>query len=83
MDAGQGCRKKPQMILVVLPDTNPRRYAEIKRVSDTVIGIITQCVQQKRKYKYQLTFVQFIPHLTQLPFQMSSRPTSNTAPTSV
>ncbi|KAI8999832.1 Piwi domain-containing protein [Gaertneriomyces semiglobifer] len=47
MDAGQGCKKKPQMILCILPDTNPRRYAEIKRVSDTVIGIITQCMQKK------------------------------------
>ncbi|TPX63435.1 hypothetical protein SpCBS45565_g06614 [Spizellomyces sp. 'palustris'] len=45
MDAGQGCRKKPQMILVVLPDTNPRRYAEIKRVSDTVIDVFKANVQ--------------------------------------
>ncbi|KAI8816009.1 Piwi domain-containing protein [Fimicolochytrium jonesii] len=46
-DAGENCRKRPQMILVILPDTNPRRYAEIKRVSDTVLGVITQCMQAK------------------------------------
>ncbi|KAJ3017212.1 hypothetical protein HKX48_003664 [Thoreauomyces humboldtii] len=46
-DAGEGCSKKPQMILVIVPDTNPRRYAEIKRTSDTILGLITQCMQSK------------------------------------
>ncbi|KAI9096097.1 Piwi domain-containing protein [Phlyctochytrium arcticum] len=56
LDAGDGCKKKPQMILVVLPDTNPRRYAEIKRVSDTVIGVITQCVQSKHVLKANVQY---------------------------
>ncbi|KAJ3158570.1 hypothetical protein HDU86_002795 [Geranomyces michiganensis] len=46
-DAGDGCRTKPQMILVIVPDTNPRRYAEIKRCSDTVLGVITQVMQSR------------------------------------
>ncbi|KAJ3178507.1 hypothetical protein HDU87_003581 [Geranomyces variabilis] len=46
-DAGDGCKTKPQMILVIVPDTNPRRYAEIKRCSDTVLGVITQVMQSK------------------------------------
>ncbi|KAJ3021117.1 hypothetical protein HKX48_009212 [Thoreauomyces humboldtii] len=50
-DAGEGCSKKPQMILVILPDTNPRRYAEIKRTSDTILGVVTQCMQSKHAFK--------------------------------
>ncbi|RGB39104.1 Piwi domain-containing protein [Rhizophagus diaphanus] len=36
---------KPQLILCILPNTGSDLYAEIKRVSDTVIGVATQCVQ--------------------------------------
>jgi eukaryotic translation initiation factor 2C len=35
------------MLLIVLPNTGVPLYAEIKRVSDTVLGIPTQCVQNK------------------------------------
>ncbi|KAJ3123709.1 hypothetical protein HK098_001687 [Nowakowskiella sp. JEL0407] len=41
---------KPQLILCVLPNSGMQLYAEIKRVSDTVIGIATQCVLSKRKF---------------------------------
>ncbi|CAB5375597.1 unnamed protein product [Rhizophagus irregularis] len=36
---------KPQLILCILPNYGSDLYAEIKRVSDTVIGVATQCVQ--------------------------------------
>ncbi|PKY55107.1 Piwi-domain-containing protein [Rhizophagus irregularis] len=36
---------KPQLILCILPNTGSDLYAKIKRVSDTVIGVATQCVQ--------------------------------------
>ncbi|CAO3646958.1 unnamed protein product [Cunninghamella blakesleeana] len=41
---------KPQLILCILPNTGVQLYAEIKRVSDTVIGIASQCVQSKHIY---------------------------------
>ncbi|KAI8909304.1 Piwi domain-containing protein [Powellomyces hirtus] len=55
-DAGDGCRTKPQMILVIVPDTNPRRYAEIKRTSDTTLGVITQCMQSKHVGKASMQY---------------------------
>jgi hypothetical protein len=36
-----------QMIVCILPDTGVARYAEIKRVGETVIGIPTQCIVAK------------------------------------
>ena len=38
---------RPQLVLCILPNTGVPLYAEIKRVSDTVLGIATQCVQGK------------------------------------
>lgn len=49
MDAGNASNHKPQLILVILPNTGVPLYAEIKRIADTVIGIATQCMQAKRK----------------------------------
>ncbi|CAJ0909392.1 5960_t:CDS:10 [Entrophospora sp. SA101] len=43
--AGNHAKAQPQLILCVLPNTGVDLYAEIKRVSDTVIGVVTQCVQ--------------------------------------
>ncbi|KAK9767200.1 hypothetical protein K7432_003165 [Basidiobolus ranarum] len=34
----------PQIILCILPVRDPRLYSEIKQVSETSIGVITQCV---------------------------------------
>ncbi|ORX83400.1 Piwi-domain-containing protein [Basidiobolus meristosporus CBS 931.73] len=34
----------PQMILCILPARDPQLYSEIKQVSETSIGVITQCV---------------------------------------
>ena len=36
-----------QLIFCVLPDTKKALYGEIKRVADNVIGVVTQCIQQK------------------------------------
>ncbi|KAG0049752.1 argonaute 1 [Linnemannia elongata] len=45
MRAGNAVKSQPQLLVCVLPNTGVPLYAEIKRVSDTVIGIPTQCVQ--------------------------------------
>ncbi|KAI9314758.1 Piwi domain-containing protein [Dichotomocladium elegans] len=47
LKAGNGAKATPQLILCILPNTGVPLYAEIKRISDTVIGIPTQCVQSK------------------------------------
>ena len=53
--AGNTAKSQPQLILCILPNTGVPLYAEIKRVSDTVIGVVTQCVQgwQVRQAKKQ------------------------------
>ncbi|GBC06891.1 hypothetical protein RclHR1_07120004 [Rhizophagus clarus] len=43
--AGNSAKSKPQLILCILPNTGVPLYAEIKRVSDTVIGVASQCIQ--------------------------------------
>ncbi|KAF9950945.1 eukaryotic translation initiation factor 2C, 2 [Mortierella alpina] len=43
--AGNAVKSQPQLLVCILPNTGVPLYAEIKRVSDTVIGIPTQCVQ--------------------------------------
>jgi eukaryotic translation initiation factor 2C len=45
--AGNSAKAQPQLILCILPNTGQPLYAEIKRVSDTVIGVATQCVQNR------------------------------------
>ncbi|TPX63495.1 hypothetical protein SpCBS45565_g06583 [Spizellomyces sp. 'palustris'] len=50
MDAGNASNHKPQLILVILPNTGVPLYAEIKRIADTVIGIATQCMQAKHVF---------------------------------
>jgi len=44
-----GC--PPQLILCVLPDTKAALYNSIKRVSDTELGVPTQCVQSNKVQK--------------------------------
>ncbi|RIB10666.1 Piwi domain-containing protein [Gigaspora rosea] len=48
--AGNTAKSKPQLILCILPNTGVGLYAEIKRVSDTVIGVATQCVQSRHMF---------------------------------
>ncbi|KAF9906622.1 hypothetical protein EC991_000423 [Linnemannia zychae] len=43
--AGNQVKQKPQLLLIVLPNTGVPLYAEIKRVTDTVLGVSSQCVQ--------------------------------------
>ncbi|KAJ3124783.1 hypothetical protein HK098_000874 [Nowakowskiella sp. JEL0407] len=50
MEAGNLTDSKPQMILCILPNAGVPLYAEIKRVSDTVVGIASQCVQIKHVF---------------------------------
>ncbi|KAI7870721.1 Piwi domain-containing protein [Spinellus fusiger] len=47
LKAGNAVKANPQLIFCILPNTGVPLYAEIKRISDTVIGIPTQCVQSK------------------------------------
>ncbi|CAG8589163.1 3602_t:CDS:2 [Funneliformis mosseae] len=49
--AGNMTRSPPQLILCILPNTGVPLYAEIKRVSDTVIGVATQCVQSRHIFQ--------------------------------
>jgi hypothetical protein len=47
LKAGNTAKAQPQLILCILPNTGVPLYAEIKRVSDTVIGVASQCVQSR------------------------------------
>jgi eukaryotic translation initiation factor 2C len=47
---GNNYQSRPQLILCILPNSNIHLYSEIKRVSDTVIGIPTQCIQGKNMH---------------------------------
>ncbi|KAJ3416061.1 eukaryotic translation initiation factor 2C, 2 [Chytridiales sp. JEL 0842] len=50
MLAGNSFQERPQLVVCILPNTGVPLYAEIKRVSDTVIGIATQCIQAKHMF---------------------------------
>ncbi|CAG8517980.1 1404_t:CDS:10 [Racocetra persica] len=45
--AGNAAKAQPQLIVCILPNTGVPLYAEIKRVTDTVIGIASQCIQSR------------------------------------
>ncbi|KAJ3309017.1 hypothetical protein HDU76_003748, partial [Blyttiomyces sp. JEL0837] len=47
----QGNIVRPQLLVCVLPDKGVQLYGEIKRVTDTVIGMPSQCVQTKQIQK--------------------------------
>ncbi|KAF9209936.1 eukaryotic translation initiation factor 2C, 2, partial [Haplosporangium sp. Z 27] len=51
MRAGNYVKSQPQLLVCVLPFMGVPLYAEIKRVSDTVIGLPTQCVQKKHVFQ--------------------------------
>ncbi|KAJ1550047.1 hypothetical protein HK096_009047, partial [Nowakowskiella sp. JEL0078] len=51
LEAGSFTEMKPQLILCILPNSGVPLYAEIKRVTDTIIGIASQCVQSKHVLK--------------------------------
>ncbi|ORY45562.1 Piwi-domain-containing protein [Rhizoclosmatium globosum] len=81
MVAGNSFQERPQLVICILPNTGVPLYAEIKRVSDTVIGLATQCIQAKHmfaaKRQYCAKFLggmnSFLSN-AQLPF-VSERPT--------
>ncbi|KAJ3183568.1 hypothetical protein HDU85_001997 [Gaertneriomyces sp. JEL0708] len=50
MDAGNASNRKPQLLLIILPNTGVSLYAEIKRIGDTIIGIATQCIQSRHVF---------------------------------
>ncbi|KAI9104430.1 Piwi domain-containing protein [Phlyctochytrium arcticum] len=50
MLAGNSFLERPQLVLCILPNTGVPLYAEVKRVSDTVIGVATQCIQAKHMF---------------------------------
>ncbi|RGB24745.1 Piwi domain-containing protein [Rhizophagus diaphanus] len=43
--AGNNAKAQPQLILCILPNNGTELYGEIKRISETVIGVATQCLQ--------------------------------------
>ncbi|CEP13223.1 hypothetical protein [Parasitella parasitica] len=45
--AGQAVKCAPQMLVLILPVVSGQLYGEIKRISDTVVGVPTQCIQSK------------------------------------
>lgn len=51
INAGNLAKAKPQLILCILPYKGPELYAVIKRVSDTIIGVATQCIQSEQVMK--------------------------------
>ncbi|ORX53593.1 Piwi-domain-containing protein [Hesseltinella vesiculosa] len=86
--AGNAAKAQPQLIVCILPNTGVPLYAEIKRVSDTVIGVPTQCMQSKHigepkkqycanvclKVNMKLGGVNVFMEGAQIPF-ISSKPT--------
>ncbi|KAI9236747.1 MAG: Piwi domain-containing protein [Podila humilis] len=47
LEAGNMVKSMPQLIVCFLPNTGTSLYAEIKRITDTVIGVSSQCMQMK------------------------------------
>jgi len=50
-DAFNYYKRPPQLIMCILPDTKAALYNSIKRVSDTELGVPTQCVQSIKVIK--------------------------------
>ncbi|KAG0045010.1 hypothetical protein BGZ83_009745 [Gryganskiella cystojenkinii] len=47
VQAGNAVKSQPQLLVCILPNTGVPLYAEIKRVTDTVLGVSSQCLQVK------------------------------------
>lgn len=47
IQTGNAVKSQPQLLVCILPNTGVPLYAEIKRVTDTVLGVSSQCVQMK------------------------------------
>ncbi|KAG0044454.1 hypothetical protein BGZ83_010322, partial [Gryganskiella cystojenkinii] len=46
--AGNAAQLIPQLLMCILPNTGVQLYAEIKRVTDTVLGVSSQCIQMRQ-----------------------------------
>jgi len=55
-DAYEIYNRPPQLIMCILPDTKAALYNSIKRVSDTELGVPTQCVQSNKVMKKNLMY---------------------------
>lgn len=44
--AGNQVKSQPQLLVCILPNKGVPLYANIKRVTDTIIGVASQCIQQ-------------------------------------
>ncbi|KAF9207103.1 eukaryotic translation initiation factor 2C, 2 [Haplosporangium sp. Z 27] len=47
IQTGNAVKSQPQLLVCVLFNTGKPLYAEIKRVTDTVLGVSSQCIQSK------------------------------------
>ncbi|KAF9112449.1 Eukaryotic translation initiation factor 2C [Mortierella sp. AM989] len=50
IQAGNAVKSQPQLLVCVLLNTGTPLYAEIKRVTDTVLGVSSQCLQVKHTH---------------------------------
>ncbi|CAI2168374.1 8249_t:CDS:2 [Funneliformis geosporum] len=49
--AGNAAKSQPQLILCILPNTGVQLYGSIKCAGDTIIGVVTQCIQSKHMFQ--------------------------------
>ncbi|KAF9359202.1 Eukaryotic translation initiation factor 2C [Mortierella sp. AD094] len=47
IQAGNAVKSQPQLLICILFNTGAPLYAEIKRVTDTILGVSSQCIQAK------------------------------------
>ncbi|KAK3825007.1 MAG: Piwi domain-containing protein, partial [Benniella sp.] len=47
IQAGNTVKSQPQLLICILRTTGIPLYAEVKRVTDTVLGVSSQCIQSK------------------------------------
>ncbi|KAG0005891.1 Eukaryotic translation initiation factor 2C [Entomortierella chlamydospora] len=47
IQAGNAVKSQPQLLVCILFNTGTPLYAEIKRVTDTILGVSSQCIQVK------------------------------------
>ncbi|KAG0212796.1 hypothetical protein BGX28_005643 [Mortierella sp. GBA30] len=45
IQTGNAVKSQPQLLVCLLPNTGTPLYAEIKRVTDTILGVCSQCLQ--------------------------------------
>ncbi|KAG0302454.1 Eukaryotic translation initiation factor 2C [Dissophora globulifera] len=45
IQTGNAVKSQPQLLVCILPNTGTPLYADIKRVTDTLLGVSSQCIQ--------------------------------------